>query len=185
MLVCILLSLLVMTSPSYPWALALLGFLAVAGESFIPVLPLGPLVAVNVLVLSVWDGFLVSYLGALVGSSAGYWFARTLGRGWVMQKFPAKYRARVDEFAAETSFTGLLLTWLVPGLNCVVSCASGMGGVRFPRFFVTCALGLLPWVALYALLAHDLARAGTYGVSFTAVAVLLGAVYLAGRWYRR
>lgn len=176
---------LVLSTPSYPWARAFLGFLAVAGESFIPVLPLGPLVAVNVLLLNAWDGFWVSYLGALTGSSVGYWFARIFGRGWVMRKLPAKYRTRVDELAAVTSFTGLLLAWLVPGVNCVVSCAAGMGRVSFARFLVACALGLFPWVALYAVLAHDLVVAGTYGIALTAAVVLLGVTYLMGRWQRR
>lgn len=178
----VLLGSLVVAAPAYPWLLAVPAFLAVAGESFLPVLPLGPLVAVNVLVLGAWDGFLVSWLGALVGSCGAYGVSRLLGRGWVTTKIPERYRARADRLAANGSVTGLLLAWSIPGVNCVVACAAGVGGVSFARFLFTCALGLLPWIALYAALAHDLARAGLYGTGLAALGLALGALWLARRW---
>jgi uncharacterized membrane protein YdjX (TVP38/TMEM64 family) len=156
------------------WALMMAGFLAVAAESFLPVLPLGPLVAVNVLVLGSVEGFLISWLGAILGSSAGYWTARGLGGAVLMRRMPVAYRERVERVASSTRFRDLLVAWLVPGVNCVVSCAAGVARVPFPVFLLSCATGLLPWVGIYAFLAHDLAHAGALG----SVVALLGAAAL-------
>lgn len=63
------------------------GFFLAALESLIPPLPLTAIVGLNVLNFGAWPGFLVSWTGTCLGSTAAFLFFRFLGNTRPVRRF--------------------------------------------------------------------------------------------------
>lgn len=169
------------------WApLASIGLMVV--HTFVP-FPLELLAMSNGLIFGVWDAILLTWVGMVLGSWAGYGAAR-LVRPLVVPLVPGDSLARLERRAAGGSGMKLAAVRLVPVFSFNLL-NLGFGLLRVPlwRFTWTTAVGIVPNVVV-AVLAGQFLTVGPWSWVAVGVSVAaLGAYYLArkrrGRSERR
>lgn len=132
-------------------------------EALLPFIPLGPLVAANAMFFGPVVGLVASWAGTLVGAAFCFGVGRTLTNGLLAPRLHEAAAGTVPNLLERNSFHLLVVARFVPGVNCVVSYLAGIAGVPFGVFAVASAVGLLPWVSLYTLLAHNLLEVRSFG----------------------
>jgi uncharacterized membrane protein YdjX (TVP38/TMEM64 family) len=134
-------------------------------------------------------GSLVAWVGAMVGAAAGYWIARTFGRGAVSRAI--EKRARVRAALEKThDFRGMLGLRLVPILPMgVVSFVGGFAKAPFAAYLAATAVGVVPTTLIFCYFADAIVASGSgaRGSAMKAVIVasaLVAALTLAPRMLR-
>lgn len=97
------------------------------------------------------EGTAWALLASLLGCLLAFYYARWLGRGMILARFPGQVR-RLDSFVGEQPFAMTLLIRLLPvGSNLVTNLAAGVSGVRAGPFMAGSALGYVPQTLVFAL----------------------------------
>ncbi len=115
-------------------------------------------------------GFLLVYLGALLGAALAFVIGRHLGREAV-ERFTGARVARVDELLRRRGLVAVLGARLIPVLPfTVINYSAGLTGVRRRDYAIGTALGIVPGTLAYVAL-------GAFGLDggwpfWTAVGVL-------------
>jgi uncharacterized membrane protein YdjX (TVP38/TMEM64 family) len=123
------------------------------------------------------EGLLWSTLASMLGCVATFFYARFMGRGFVVSRFPERI-ARIDAFLAGNTFAMTLLIRLLPvGSNLITNLAAGVSGGRAIQFFAGSLLGYLPQSVVFALLGSGIQvdpvfRIGASVVLFVASGVM-------------
>lgn len=133
--------------------------------------------------------FLLNWLGALVASLVGFFYARTVGREFIAERLPERFRGlerRVVERGFETVIVVRLLFFMAPWAHW----AFGLSPIGWRPYLIGSALAYLPWVALItffgsALLAWLTAQAGNAWLQAALAALALLAVLVLWRRLRR
>ncbi len=144
------------------------------------------LVAANGVVFGMWAGALISWAGGLLGATASFWIARLLGQPAVARLAGAAPPVWLERIGRADGFWVLLAARLVPVISFdLISYVAGLSGMRYPRFLLATAVGMLPGTLAWTALGHDLllAREATWRLGL--VALLAAAGLLAGRWLIR
>lgn len=146
------------------------------------------LVVVSVILLGLWEGFFVVYVGMLVGSAVGYLLGRWLARHPVRRLSGRKMR-QFSRLLARRGIMNMTLINLLPlGPHTIINLAAGSSHLRFRDFLPGTAIGLLPSTLLVSVATHfllQMGRAPTSGEAAVAVVLLtlLGVGgWLATRW---
>jgi len=123
------------------------------------------------------EGLGWSTLASMLGCIATFFYARFMGRGFVLARFPERI-ARIDAFLAGNTFAMTLLIRLLPvGSNVITNLAAGVSGGRAIPFFAGSLLGYLPQSIVFALLGSGIQvdpvfRIGASVVLFVASGVM-------------
>src|SRR4051812_6778526 len=97
-------------------------------------------------------GTTLATLASLIGCALAFFYARLMGRSFVLHRFPDRIR-HIDDFLRANPFTMTLLVRLLPvGSNVVTNLAAGVSGVRAIPFLLGSVIGYLPQTAIFALL---------------------------------
>jgi uncharacterized membrane protein YdjX (TVP38/TMEM64 family) len=101
-------------------------------------------------------GSMVSWCGALIGASIGYWLARTVGHD-VITRWLKRFR-RIDAAVAQARhFGGILRLRLIPVLPLgTVNFVGGLARAHFGAYLAATAIGILPAVVIYSYFADSL-----------------------------
>lgn len=100
------------------------------------------------------------WVGALLGATAAFWLARSLGRDAVTRLAGDRVR-RADDMLARRGMLGVLIARLVPVLPfTVINYGSGLAAVPFTSYASATAVGILPGTIAYVALG---AYSGTRG----------------------
>lgn len=101
-------------------------------------------------------GAIVSWSGALLGASIGYWVARTVGHDIVLRWLGRSSRARAAVDQAR-DFDGLLRLRLIPVLPLgTVNFVGGLARAPFAPYLAATALGVIPSTLVYTYFADSL-----------------------------
>jgi len=130
-------------------------------------------------------GMALALIASLGGCMLAFYYARLLGRSFVLARFPARIK-RIDDFLHDNPLSMTLLLRLLPvGSNLIANLAAGVSGVRALPFFAGSGLGYVPQTVIFVLLGSGirLDPAWTTGVSVAlfVVSSALG-VYLFRRY---
>ncbi|ARJ68023.1 SNARE associated Golgi protein [Magnetospirillum sp. ME-1] len=123
------------------------------------------------------EGLLWSTLASMLGCVATFFYARFMGRAFIVRRFPERI-ARIDAFLAGNTFAMTLLIRLLPvGSNVITNMAAGVSGSRAIAFFGGSLLGYLPQSIVFALLGSGIQvdpvfRIGASVVLFVASGVM-------------
>ncbi|MFN4283750.1 MAG: TVP38/TMEM64 family protein [Alphaproteobacteria bacterium] len=112
-------------------------------------------------------GMPLALAASLGGCVLAFYYARLLGRSFVLARFPARIK-RIDDFLHDNPLSMTLLLRLLPvGSNLVANLAAGVSGVRALPFFAGSVLGYVPQTVIFVLLGSGihLDTAWTTGVS--------------------
>ncbi len=97
-------------------------------------------------------GSALALAGTVLGCVLAFFYARLVGRGFVLKRFGARIR-RVDDFLALHPFAMTLLIRLLPaGNNLATSLAAGVSSVPALPFLAGSALGYIPQTLVFALI---------------------------------
>jgi uncharacterized membrane protein YdjX (TVP38/TMEM64 family) len=158
-----------------PWALpvAILGFAALA---FLGA-PQFVLIAAAVVVFGPVTGSIYSWIGTMVSAVAGFWLGRILGAGAVRKV--AGGAAGVLAGLGRNGFWASLLVRLVPSAPfLVVNMVGGVTPMTFLDFLLGTGVGVVPKIALMALMGRSVIEA-RHGAAALAIALILAAI---GAW---
>lgn len=144
-----------------------------------------PSLAAGALFGAAW-GSLLTVIGATLGATAAYVFARRVGRAPLRARTGARF-ARLDDWVARRGFRAVLYVRLIPifPFN-AVNYAFGMTSVTPRAYVVATAIGIVPGTVAFVALGSSLRDPGSTGflVALGAVAALTAGGLLAGRIHR-
>lgn len=88
------------------------------------------------------EGFLLTWVGCLIGGVISFGISRLFGRDFVAGSARA---ARLDRYVEEHGAVLIFILRLIPLISFdAISYAAGLSGIRFRSFFAATALGMLP-----------------------------------------
>jgi uncharacterized membrane protein YdjX (TVP38/TMEM64 family) len=155
-----------------PIAIAAFAVLAFVGA------PQFVLIAAAVVVFGPITGSIYSWVGTMVSAIAGFWIGRVLGAGAV-QGLVGGRAARLLAGLGRNGFWASLLVRLVPSAPfLVVNMVAGVTPMTFVDFLLGTAAGVLPKIALMALMGRSVIEA-RHGAAALAIALILAAI---GAW---
>jgi uncharacterized membrane protein YdjX (TVP38/TMEM64 family) len=134
-------------------------------------------------------GAALSWVGAMVGAAAGYWLARTIGRGVVVNWLQRFKRAKEAADAAR-DFNGMLRLRLIAILPLgIVNFIGGLARTPFVSYMIATGIGIAPAILIYSYFADSLLE-GVGGrsdarLSLAIASVLLIVLSLTPRWLAR
>ncbi|MFN4252971.1 TVP38/TMEM64 family protein [Deinococcus sp.] len=128
-------------------------------QAVLPVLPALVMTAVTARAYGPYEGFLIVYLGTLLGAAAGYGLGRLLGDTLVRTLAGESARRAAHDFAARYGLQGVLMVRLMPVLSAdVMNLVAGAARMGFRPFMIATAIGALPVTLLVVWLSGDTQR---------------------------
>ncbi len=126
-----------------PWApLVAVGAMVVV--SFLP-LPAETIAVANGAAFGRLEGFVLTWIGAMIAAALAFCLARLLGRPIVNRLLPQKTLARFEKQVNQRGAVFLLLVRMIPFVPyTVVNYGSGLSPVRFRTYLWTSAVGMAP-----------------------------------------
>jgi uncharacterized membrane protein YdjX (TVP38/TMEM64 family) len=113
-------------------------------------------------VFGFWWGSLLNSLGANIGASAAFWFARLLGREGIERIAGSRIRG-LDRATEQHGFLGLLVLRLIPLVPFnALNFGSGLTAMRWRDYGLATLVGIIPGTLVYTFFADALVQ-GTTG----------------------
>ena len=120
-------------------------------QAVFPIFPYAILVAAAVILFGVKIGFVVSLLGAVLGSILCYWACRELGADWFNHKILGRWGYDTRNVNANIAFGGIVIAHMIPVLpGAMITLAAAVSRVSFGNFVASTALGLVPTTLAYS-----------------------------------
>lgn len=117
----------------------------------------------SVIVLGVYETFFAVYFGMLTASIMHYWIATKFGPGVVYRLFP-KYKTQVENFKGKLDTHHLIIYRFFNLISFdIIAYIAAFSGIKFKKFFVATALGLIPMIIPNILFAHGLLTNNFWG----------------------
>jgi uncharacterized membrane protein YdjX (TVP38/TMEM64 family) len=118
-------------------------------------------------------GAVVSWLGAMISATIGYWVARTIGRD-IVTRWVKRFK-RIDSAMSDAKhFLGILRLRLIPVLPIgSVNFVGGLSRANFFAYLAATGIGILPAVTIYNYFAESLVEgvASSRGDAFKSLIV--------------
>lgn len=123
-------------------------------------------------------GSFVSWIGALIGATSGYWIARTVGHNVVLRW--VKRFGRVDAAVSESrDFAGMLRLRLIPVIPLgTVNFVGGLAKTPFGAYMAATAIGIIPSTFIYTYFADSMLEGVGSGTSKALVSLVISSVLL-------
>lgn len=124
-------------------------------------LPASPFTLAGGALFGFWRGFLLNWLGAVLGAFLAFLFASALC-GDACRALLGRRAEALDRLATEHGFLGTLRLRLIPVVPfSLLNFAAALAGVRRRDYFLATALGIIPGTAVYTYFAESLLRGAT------------------------
>lgn len=154
-------------------------------QAAIPVIPYIFLAGAAGMIFGKAIGFLLAWIGALVGALFLYFISHWLGKIVFIQKLRDKYEFDLQNVNQKHVFWVLLISRIFPVVPTpIINIGSGLGGVRFSVFALSSALGKLPWAFIYVVLGDYLLKSKNITNTLLIVALIL-IISVIGIYYYR
>lgn len=122
-----------------------------------------------------FEGFLLTWFGALLGGVFSFGLSRLFGRGFVATSARLE---RLDRYVGEHGAILVFVLRLIPLVSFdAISYAAGLSGIRFSRFLLATALGMAPGTFVFVYLGDASPRPGVW-VALIGLAVMAVAAYV-------
>lgn len=160
------------------WAPAVFVLLLVVQAVLAP-LPAPAVATAGGYLFGILQGFVLTWLGALLGGILCFVLSRAFGRGFVERSTRLK---GFDRYVQEHGAIAIFVLRLVPIISFdAISYAAGLTGLSFWRFLIATALGMAPGTFVFVYLGSAEPGPGIYA-ALVGLAVLAVAAYA---YYRR
>ena len=122
------------------------------------------------------QGIGLALVATILGCMASFYFARFLGRDFVVQKFSDKVRS-LDNFLNQNPITMTLLIRFLPiGSNLASNLAAGVSGVRGLPFFFGSMIGYLPQTIVFALVGSGMSIEPIFRISLGGILFIFSGI---------
>jgi uncharacterized membrane protein YdjX (TVP38/TMEM64 family) len=119
-------------------------------QAILPIFPYVILAAAGGILFGFTKGVLLSWLGALTGACLAYWMCRSLGYSRFLEQFYHHTGYDLAQLDAGMAFWTIILARVIPIIPTpLINAAAALGGVSFPNFVASSALGKMPTAILY------------------------------------
>jgi len=122
--------------------------------------PATPFILLGAAIFGFSWGVVWNWSGIVLGSVVGYGLARLLGREFIERIGGSKVRRAEKQFQRR-GFLPLVAARFVPIPFAIVNAAAAVVGVRFGRFLLSTAIGMLPPITIFTYFSTALLEAAT------------------------
>lgn len=128
----------------------LVAFILFMIQAILPGFPYIILAAAGGILFGFKLGFFLSWLGALTGACLAYWMCRILGYSQFLQRLYTRMGYDVGQLNTSMAFWTIVIARIIPVIPTpIINAAAALGGVSFPNFFASSAIGKIPSAVLY------------------------------------
>jgi uncharacterized membrane protein YdjX (TVP38/TMEM64 family) len=163
------------------------GFIITFLEAFMPFLPLILFIAVNVTAYGLFWGFILSWLGTLLGSFAVFLVVRKFGRARFMRKWVQKRQIqrliRWVDMAGISPLLVLLCFPFTPGI--VVNIVAGLSSIKKKYYFITLFISKWAMVFLLTFIVQDISELIRSPKKIIIVCLVLFLLWVFGKLFER
>ena len=153
--------------------------LLLAVQAVLAPLPAPAVAVAGGFIFGTFKGFVLTWLGALLGGTICFGLSRAFGRRFVHE---SERMGRLDAYVERHGALVVFVLRLIPLVSFdAISYAAGLSGMRFDKFFLATALGMAPGTFAFVYLGGASPGPGLYAV-LGALAVLAVAAYI---YFRR
>lgn len=154
-------------------------------QAIAPIIPYIIIAGAAGMIFGNFSGFLLAYLGALTGACFVYWLTKVLGGNMLVNTVKEKYQFDLMNVNQKHVFWVLLVSRIFPLVPTpIINVGSGLSGVSFGTFFISSALGKLPWAIIYVVLGNYLLKSKDI-INTLMIICLLLIVSVVGVYYYR
>lgn len=144
-----------------PWGPILILALMLA-QTLLPIIPSVLIMVVAVLAYGSWWGGVLAWTGLVLSASVAYLIGRALGAAAVDRLVGRKTERRIAGYVRRHGLGAVVAARVSPALSTdAVSFAAGIVGMRFGRFLLATAVGILPLTVLIGYLGASIERLST------------------------
>ena len=102
------------------------------------------------------QGSLLATLAAVIAATGSFFYARHMGRDFLIQRFP-KLAGWLDQFLSRNTFSMILALRLVPfSSNLATNLGAGVSGAAFVPFLAASLVGYVPQTVAFAVLGQGI-----------------------------
>lgn len=136
----------------------LFSFLVPFLDSFLGFLPLWVIVGVNVSVFGFWPGFLISYVGSLLGTASVFLLLRKLGRNKVTNfLYLSNKKHPVLEWIDNSGFGPVFILFCFPFTpSFITNIFAAVSKIRIIPYLSGISLGKLVMILIVSIIGHDI-----------------------------
>jgi uncharacterized membrane protein YdjX (TVP38/TMEM64 family) len=133
-------------------AIALMLFII---QAAVPIFPFAVLVAVAVILFGFKIGFMLSVVGATLGSIVCYWICKRFGSEWFNRKILSRWGYDTSNINSDIAFWGIVLAHQIPVFpSAVIAATAALSQVSWLSFVGSTALGMIPPTMVYGGVGH-------------------------------
>lgn len=158
------------------------GFVLIMFESFLPPLPLGLIVGLNMLSFGRVFGFLLSYFATITGCMLSFWLFRYFFKDRYMKWFNEKNQIRIKKWMNKLShmkFTTLAVLFAVPLTPAfLVNIAGGLSDISIKKYLTALMVGKPAMLLFYGYIAVSLVDSLKDPTNLIKVVILLFITYI-------
>ncbi|GLH63698.1 TVP38/TMEM64 family protein [Parageobacillus sp. G301] len=159
------------------------GIAATLLESFFPVLPMFVFVMANAAAFGLWKGFLISWIGACLGSILVFCLTRKIGQKRFFH-FVSRHR-KVRQFMhwiERHGFGPVFLIYCFPFTpSAVVNVVAGLSRMSRQQFILAVLLGKMVMIFTISFIGYDIAALVKQPLRTVAIAVVIAMLWYAGK----
>ena len=158
------------------------GFVLVMIESFIPILPLGIIVGLNMLSFGNVFGFLLSYVATSTGCMLVFWFIRYFVKDKYINWFNDKNQVKIKKWMGKLShmkFTTIAVLFALPITpSFFVNIAGGLSDISVKKYMTALLVGKPAMLLFYGYIAVSLADSFKDPRNLIKVVILVTITYI-------
>ena len=128
-------------------------------QMFLIVVPSPLLMIVSTLAYGPWWGSLISFIAVTVAATIAYYIGYHASNAFVDRLIGQKSAKKVNHYIQEYGVWAVILFRVSPFLsNDGISFVAGLGEMRYPKFIIATAVGIVPLIAMIAFLGENTER---------------------------
>lgn len=158
---------------------------AMVVQMFLIVIPSPLLMIVSTLAYGPWWGSVISYVAVAVAATIAYFIGYHASNAFIDKIIGQKSAEKVNGYIQKYGVWAVVLFRVSPFLsNDAISFVAGLGEMRYVKFITATTAGIIPLIAMIAILGKNTERLET-GMLWISGATIVGfAVYFLIRWYK-
>lgn len=165
----------------------IIGILLPMLEAFLPFLPLVVFIVANVTAYGLFVGFLLSWVGSVIGAYLVFLFVRKFGRvrilGFLMKH---KRITKLIHWVDRNGFGPLFLLLCFPFTpSAVVNVVAALSNIRKTTYLTAVTLGKLIMIFVISFIGSDLQALVTQPIRTAIVVVLIALLWLLGKYFEK
>ncbi len=168
---------------NYPFLSRGLAILLPFLEAFMPFLPVTVLATVNAAVFGLWEGFLYSWLGSVVGSYALFMFVRFLGRFQFLAFLHKRPRIESSlKWIEKQGFGPLFIMYCIPFVpSSLINVVAGLSSINNFYFLLALSLGKSVMLLTMSYIGADLMSFVEHPLKLVVVVAATVVVWIVGK----